>query len=434
MTVTRSVPAMGAPASVSTTSIVADRAAAERHIARVCFKTGPPRLTGVELEWIAHHVDDPRRRLDRIVLADALGEHAPSTLTPGSPQVPLPHGGVVTVEPGGQVEISTPPHASLTRLHVETDADVDYLIDRLASAGLSLSDAAHDSFRSPRRLLDTPRYAAMERTFDRVGAAGRAMMCGTAGLQICLDAGSAAQLGSRWQALHAIGPALLALFANSPGDGWVSQRMRIWYDTDPARTFAPPAPRRGDTVVGDTASVDTAEAWARRVLDTPLLCRRRTGREWEVPVYPITFGDWIDGALSEPPTFSDLDYHLTTVFPPVRPQGHLEVRYLDAQPARSDGSTGGWFAPVAMLVALTNSSETTERAADIAAPVAGAWRCAARDGLRDRRLAAVAAELVTLAVDNLDTTDLPTATTDMVRRSLDQQLTRQCSPDRRTSP
>src|SRR5215212_7849546 len=82
---------------------------AEAYVATVCFKHGPPRLAGVELEWMIRSRSAPMAPPDVMVLATALGPHAPPTLSPDSPALPLPHGSTVTVEPGGQVEIASPP-------------------------------------------------------------------------------------------------------------------------------------------------------------------------------------------------------------------------------------------------------------------------------------------------------------------------------------
>ncbi|MDT5028458.1 MAG: glutamate--cysteine ligase, partial [Micromonosporaceae bacterium] len=218
-------------------TVVADRASAEGYVAMVCFKTGPPRRLGAELEWTVHHRDDPTRQLDPTTLVAALGEHTPSTLRGDSPHVPLPHGGIVTLEPGGQVEISTPPHESLAELLSASAADAEQLVSLLSAADLRLGDQGCDPHRSTRRIIDTPRYAAMEHAFDRLGRHGRVMMCGTASVQVCLDAGTADRVRARWDAVHAIGPALLAAFANSPrragsGGGWASERMRTWFGVD----------------------------------------------------------------------------------------------------------------------------------------------------------------------------------------------------------
>ncbi|MBF6085338.1 ergothioneine biosynthesis glutamate--cysteine ligase EgtA, partial [Nocardia cyriacigeorgica] len=73
---------------------------------------------------------------------------------------------------------------------------------------------------------------------------------------------------------------------------------------------------------------------------------------WAAPP-GATIADWLSGALDDEigrrPDRSDLDYHLTTMFPPVRPSGHLEVRYLDAQPEQS------WTVPIDVIDALMST-------------------------------------------------------------------------------
>lgn len=93
-------PEKSGSASNRTARVLADRAAGEAYVASVCFKHGPPRLTGVELEFTVHHADDPARPLDPDLLATALGPHTPRTLRPDSPATPLPAGSPVSLEPG----------------------------------------------------------------------------------------------------------------------------------------------------------------------------------------------------------------------------------------------------------------------------------------------------------------------------------------------
>lgn len=386
---------------------IADRAEAEGYVAKVCFKTGPPGRVGIELEWTTHHLDDPARPVDPGVLGSALGEHAPRSLVPDSPQTPLPYGGRVTLEPGGQVEISTDTSDSLAGLLDATMADLQQLTGLLDRAGLALDGQGCDAHRRPGRILDTPRYATMERVFDRFGPYGRQWMCGTASVQVCLDAGLPERVAPRWRALHAVGPALVAAFANSARSagidtGWASARMRACLAADPMRN-GPPA---------DDA--DPVAGWARRVLDTPLLCVRRDS-SWEAPP-GVTFADWIGGAITPGPTYADLDYHLSTLFPPVRARGYFEVRYLDMQ------SGLDWVAPVAVLVALFAREETVDAAAALAAPAAGRWVQAARHGLADPAIAAVAPRLLDLACAALDHTDLPPATAEAVRDGVGRRL------------
>ncbi|SDY91596.1 glutamate--cysteine ligase [Micromonospora pattaloongensis] len=381
---------------------------AEAYVASICFKTGPPRLIGVEMEWVAHARDDPGRPIDPTVLRAALGPHAPRTLDPDSPHAPLPGGATVTVEPGGQVELSTPPHASLDALRVTTAADLDRLTRRLADAGLALHPGGIDPHRRCSRLLSTPRYDAMATAFARDGRDGLVMMCSTAALQVCLDAGTPAQLAPRWAVAHALGPVLLATFATSPrhagrDTGWASARMRAWLRMRPERT--------SPVEVTD----DPADAWARYALRAPLLCVRRPNGGWHAPP-DVSFADWIRGALPRPPTTDDLDYHLSTLFPPVRPRGYLELRYLDSQPPAA------WLAPVAVLAAATATDATVDTVRDLAAPAADRWVDAARHGLAAPLLAATARQVLDVACRGLAHTDLPPAVRDEVAVTVERRL------------
>src|SRR4029077_10574685 len=101
----------------------------------------------------------------------------------------LSSGSCLTVEPGGQLELSSAPAATLGELIEETGRDLAALRDAAAAVGLELCGYGLDPLRPPRRLLDLPRYAAMEKFFDRDGPWGRQMMCGTASVQVCVDAG-----------------------------------------------------------------------------------------------------------------------------------------------------------------------------------------------------------------------------------------------------
>jgi glutamate--cysteine ligase len=401
-------PEKSGSASNRTARVLADRAAGEAYVASVCFKHGPPRLTGVELEFTVHHADDPARPLDPDLLATALGPHTPRTLGPDSPETPLPAGSPVSLEPGGQVEISAHPQATLRELDAVVSADLRHLGELLARHGLQLGASGIDAYRAPRRILRTPRYAAMERRFAPIGPGGITMMCSTAGLQVCLDAGEAEHHAARWAAAHAMGPPLLALFANSRvhagrDTGYASARWLAVHDTEAIRT------RTSD--VAD----DPAAEWAARMMDTPLMVLPREDRPWDAP-QGLTFGDWIDGrgtaALLPRPTSADLDYHLSTMFTPVRPQGYLEIRYLDAQ------APGEWLAPTALVAALLGRPSTVDKVRGLCAPVADRWTRAAGQGLADPELAAVAAALADLGCAELGSTGLSPETVTEISESV----------------
>jgi len=197
----------------------------------------------------------------------------------------------------------------------------------------------------------------MEAFFDRSGPWGRRMMCGTASVQVCLDAGDesdgAAGYGRRWRLMHAIGPVLVAAFANSPlrvgrPTGWRSSRQQVWSHMDPSRTRAP------------RLDQDPREAWTRYALDAQVMCVRQEGSaDWSAPP-GLTFRDWVRGATDagrlRRPTLGDLDYHLSTLFPPVRPHGHLELRMIDAQPR------DGWIVPLAVASALLEDARASDAA------------------------------------------------------------------------
>ena len=228
-----------------------------------------------------------------------------------------------------------------------------------------LLSTAIDPFRAPHRQLSHPRYDAMEAFFDAIDdEQGRVMMTSTASVQVNLDIGrDAAERDTRWRLLHAVGPTMVAAFANSPTHagtrtGWKCARQRVWQQLDPQRTATP-------------AGADPVDAWTDYLLDARVMLERREAADWSVPPGP-TFRDWL--AREDGPDEDDLTVHMTTLFPPVRPRGWFEVRYLDAQP------WDWWPVPMAVLSALVEDPLAAE-AADQACHGLDDWTGAARDGL-----------------------------------------------------
>ncbi|MBF6171249.1 ergothioneine biosynthesis glutamate--cysteine ligase EgtA [Nocardia blacklockiae] len=394
---------------------LSSRAAAEAYIGGVCFKQGPPGLIGAELEWLTvpEEPSPPHSRPEPAVLADALGPHAPRSVASESPALPLPGGSRVTLEPGGQIELSSAPFPAAAELCERLRADARLLEKLLHSRSIRLVAAAADAARPPARVLQLPRYRAMERTFDGIGPFGKLMMCNTAATQVSVDAGAdPAEVAARWAALYAVGPALLAAFACSPelrgapAGAWASQRMRAWLRLDHARTR--PSVRHWS---------DPVTEYARWVLDVPLLCVRTEGAgDWAAPP-GATFADWLCGALDDEvgrrPELADLDYHLTTMFPPVRASGHLEVRYLDAQPGDS------WSVPIHAFEALLSAPAVVAEATRLADPVAEQWLEAARCGLADTQIRAAAVDLLDLAAAHATTPAAADALHEAARRCRD---------------
>lgn len=358
----------------------------------ICFKTGPPRTVGVELEWLildGEHPEVPVSRERLMAAADATRE-----LTLSS---------ALTFEPGGQLELSSLPAGSLMACVDATAADLAAVRSALGRLGLAPVGLGVDPWHPPRRLLREPRYAAMEAALDRSGPAGRAMMCTSASVQVCLDAGEEEPgplgYGRRWQLAHLLGAVLVAAFANSPFQqgrrtGWRSTRQSLWTDLDPSRALAP---------AGRLAPRD---AWAAHVLDSPVMCIRGETAPWAVPD-GLSFREWIRRGDPRQPVLADLDYHITTLFPPVRPRGHLELRMIDAQ-----SGDDGWLVPLAVTTALFDDAEAAEtvyRTVKPLAETAGApaaprnplWITAARDGLTDPELRTAAISCFEAALDAL---------------------------------
>jgi len=226
----------------------------------------------------------------------------------------------------------------------------------------------------------------MQAAFDHFGPHGSRMMSSTASMQVCLDAGQSNQIATRWRAVHALGPTLVALFANSPhldgrDTGWVSSRLRA---------TLPPA-----------LSDDPAGQWAQMAMEAPVICVRGDGQSWAAPT-GLSFSAWIaePARVGRRPTCDDLDYHLSTLFPPVRPKGYLEIRYLDTQAGTR------WVTPFALLAALMARPATIDRVLDLTDDSRDRWFEAARDGLADPVLRDAARRVIELGADSLDHLDL----------------------------
>jgi glutamate--cysteine ligase len=337
--------------------------------------SGPLRV-GIEQEWHTYAVGDPTRHL-----------HPQELLAAVEAGGPLPCQSRITVEPGGQIELATPPLAPWTEALCALRVDGAALRESLARAGIAAVAAGCDPFRDPVRTLRKPRYDAMEAYFDRAGPAGRRMMCGSASIQLNVDSGTGDEPDRRWRLAHHLGPALAAAFACSPDRHHRSQRLANWSAIDPTRTRS--ALRTGIL----------AEDWPAYVLDAQLMLLHDDHDRCRPVDETMAFGDWIDeGIGGRRPELQDLVYHCTTLFPPVRPRGWLELRWLDAVPA-------GLAEPAAAaVVALLTDTEAGERAERAVADVEDAWADGAQHGPGHPALAAAAAALLCQAAVVLDRT------------------------------
>jgi glutamate--cysteine ligase len=295
----------------------------------------------------------------------------------------------ISFEPGGQVEMSPPPAPSPAAALTRAAA----LLARLRRCGERVGIDLISAAVSPWHDLDTiglqnraPRYRRMQAHFDGIGVWGRRMMRQTAALQVCLDLDGGGEL---WRLLNRAGPALTAAFAASPlldgaPTGLRSTRMAIWQEVDPARTGFDGRHLDGDPAAGYT----------ELALDAGVIPLPRGGGD--DPPGPMPMRHWL-ARRGPRPDDADLDHHLTTLFPPVRPRGYLEVRYLDALPGR-------WLpVPVCLLATLAVEPSARRRALEAldapgGAVGAEAWWCAAGEGITDPGLRRTAADLFDIAL------------------------------------
>ena len=377
---TATVAANGTPADDPLLSARDPLETARRHVAETALSDTPGGLVGLELEFHLVDLVHPMRRptwAEAQRLAASIGA--------------LPAESLVTLEPGGQIELSTPPAVGVVAAVEALRADERVLRERLRDAGFGAAPLGTDLARPVARINPSPRYRAMEAHFDALGCAGagKSMMSATAALQVNLDAGPAAGWADRLALVRTLVPLLVAASSTSPylggrSSGWHSMRQGTWQGIDHARSD--PLPRGEPT-----------DAWASYALDAPVMLVHADDALRAVTTR-VSFADWLrgDAPFGRRPSMADLDYHLTTLFPPVRPRGYLEIRCLDALPDR------WWPALAALVVTLVDDPVAADEAADLCAPVADAWHTAARRGLEDASVRSAVTACTALAATRCD--------------------------------
>jgi glutamate--cysteine ligase len=282
-------------------------------------------------------------------------------------------GGAVSLEPGGQLELSGAPVENLHETHEELR---QHLIE-VGEVGGELDIGFLGIGFSPKwTLAQTPmmpkeRYRIMARYMPQRGRRGLDMMFRTATVQVNMDFSDERDMVAKLRAGLALQPVATALFANSPftdgkPNGFQSYRAEVWRDTDPDRTgLMPFAFEQG---MGFERYVDYA-------LDVPMYFVYRDGRY--IDVAGASFRNFLEGKLAAlpggRPTLDDWADHLTTLFPDVRLKHFLEMRGADA----------GGFAQVWALPALWTGLLYDKDALSGALALTANWTEAERQALRD---------------------------------------------------
>lgn len=279
----------------------------------------------------------------------------------------------VTLEPGGQLELSGAPlvdvHATCNEVN-EHLRQVKTVSEPLGIGFLGMG--FHPKWpRQAFSWMPKARYVIMRRHMPRVGSLGLDMMSRTCTVQVNLDFSDEADMVRKFRVALALQPIATALFANSPfvdgqPSGYLSYRAHIWSDTDPYRTGM--LPWVFESGMGFERYVD----W---MLDVPMYFVRRDGRY--IDAAGQSFRDFMAGRLpalpGELPSLADWEDHLTTAFPEVRLKRFLEMR----------GADGGPWRRLCALPALWAGLLYSDTALDAAWDLVRDWSAETRDLARD---------------------------------------------------
>jgi glutamate--cysteine ligase len=282
-------------------------------------------------------------------------------------------GGTVSLEPGGQFELSGDPLSTVHDIGAETQAHLDQC--RAAGAPLGIGFLGV-GFSPNWTLAETPRmpkqrYQVMTRYMPKVGSRGLDMMYRTCTIQVNLDFADEADMVRKFRLALALQPVATAIFACSPftegrPNGFLSLRSEVWRHTDDKRTGTLPfvfEPGMG------------FERYADYALKVPMYFVYRRGRY--IDVAGASFSDFLHGRLAqlpgERPTLDDWSDHLTTLFPEVRMKRFLEMR----------GADGGRWRRICAVPAFWTGLLYDPAALDAAWDLVKDWSAEERQSLRD---------------------------------------------------
>ena len=241
-------------------------------------------------------------------------------------------GASISLEPGGQLELSGTPLENLHQTCKETGQHLKIMKEVMSGLGLSMVGVGYDPkwTRSDISFMPKGRYEIMKNYMPKVGQLGLDMMLRTCTIQVNLDFSSEKDMVEKFQISMALQSVATALFANSPfiegkPSGYLSSRAIVWTDTDPYRTGVP-------EIVFDTNF--GYESWLNYVLEVPMYFVYRDGKY--IDVAGNSFVDFMEGKLKgfegQYPTIKDWEDHITVAFPEVRLKQYLEMRGADGGP------------------------------------------------------------------------------------------------------
>lgn len=290
----------------------------------------------------------------------------------------------LSLEPGGQLELSTAPQPGVVALERAAMTRLERLARAAEEQGLWL--LAGSMVPAPQRAMSwmpKGRYRAMRAYFQALGEPGRLahhMMRRTLSNQVTIDYRDADDARELLRLGYLLAPVAAAIFADSPLDGleetaFLSRRSEIWRYTDPSRQGEPP---------GVVEARDPLLAYVEAALDAPMMFRVVHGEY--VPMHGASFrrvmeaGVWPDGA---PVTTQDVLVHLNSVFPDVRlKRGLVELRSVDGLPPAEQATAAAFWC------GLLYDAEARAAALDLVGDVDAAARERARAEVPRRALRA----------------------------------------------
>ncbi|CAL8469717.1 g9259 [Coccomyxa elongata] len=240
----------------------------------------------------------------------------------------------VSLEPGGQFELSGAPLETLHMTCAETNNHLYQTKTLAKELGIGFLGLGFD----PKwRVEDVPimpknRYRIMREYMPKRGTLGRDMMFRSTTIQVNLDFEDEADMVEKMRIGMALQPVATALFANSPfrdgkDTGYISWRSHVWTDVDPDRTGILPF------VWDDDFGF---ERYTEYALDVPMYFLYRNGKYEDATQQRCTFREYLEGRLpiapGQYPSLKDWETHLTTIFPEVRLKRYMEMRGADGGP------------------------------------------------------------------------------------------------------
>ncbi len=258
-------------------------------------------------------------------------------------------GGIVTFEPGGQIEYSSAVDTDLNKVINELIMHMSELENILAARGYRFFFGALNPWQSVDEVglkMRKPRYLAMDRFFKNIGPYGRQMMRLSGSIQVNLDFGGPETTKKRWLVTNLLSPVFCAIFGNSPflagkATGKRSYRTIIWQNLDKTRTGFP------HLRIGQPGMVSMIEQYLGFALNASVFTLPDESGCLVYRQNDISFKSWLENGYNGfYPSIEDWEAHLTTLFPDVRAKGFLECRFIDGQ------SKPCWAVPAVIATAL----------------------------------------------------------------------------------